>query len=86
MIAEIWAEVLKLDKVGVHDNFFDLGGHSLLATQVISRIRDDCGGIPLRVLFEKATVARLSEHIETTHAIEREIKGLSPNCQMRRKR
>ena len=40
MIAEIWAEVLKLDRVGIHDNFFDLGGHSLLATQVISRLRE----------------------------------------------
>jgi acyl-coenzyme A synthetase/AMP-(fatty) acid ligase len=38
MIAEIWAEVLKLDRVGVHDNFFDLGGHSLLATQIISKV------------------------------------------------
>ena len=35
LIAEIWAEVLKVDKVGIHDNFFDLGGHSLKATQVV---------------------------------------------------
>ena len=58
MIAEIWAEILKVHTVGVHDNFFDLGGHSLLATQAMSRI---CQGlqveIPLRALFERPTVS-----------------------------
>ncbi len=37
-LAKIWAEMLELDQVGVHDNFFDLGGHSLAATRVISRV------------------------------------------------
>jgi acyl carrier protein len=39
-IAQIWSEVLGLERIGVKDNFFELGGHSLLATQVISRSRD----------------------------------------------
>jgi amino acid adenylation domain-containing protein len=65
MIAEIWAEILNLSTVGIHDNFFDLGGHSLLATQAISRVCQALKlDIPLRVLFERPTVAELASEIE----------------------
>ncbi|HEY0736956.1 MAG TPA: condensation domain-containing protein, partial [Herpetosiphonaceae bacterium] len=58
LLASIWASVLHVQRVGIHDNFFDLGGHSLLATQVITRIRDTFGAeLPLRALFETPTVA-----------------------------
>jgi acyl-coenzyme A synthetase/AMP-(fatty) acid ligase/acyl carrier protein len=84
MLAAIWAEVLKLDKVGVHDNFFDLGGHSLLATQVVARLRAAFRvDLPLRSLFESPTVAGLAERIETLlWAREKPAQGCS-DCEER---
>jgi acyl carrier protein len=67
LLAGIWAEVLKVDKVGVYDNFFDLGGHSLLATQVVSRVRQTFHiEIALRSLFEHPTIGGLAEQIAET--------------------
>ncbi|HEX8852009.1 MAG TPA: SDR family oxidoreductase, partial [Pyrinomonadaceae bacterium] len=64
-IASVWQSVLGIEQVGIHDNFFDLGGHSLLATQLLSRLREFFHAeIPLRVVFEKPTVAGLAEHME----------------------
>ena len=65
-IAQIWAEVLKLERVSIEDNFFELGGHSLLATQVISRCQEAFEiALPLRYLFESPTIAQLSAVILT---------------------
>jgi amino acid adenylation domain-containing protein len=65
LVAGLWAEVLGLECVGVHESFWDIGGHSLLATQVISRIHRLFGvELPLRALFEDATVEALSRRID----------------------
>jgi acyl carrier protein len=64
-LAEIWAEVLRLERVGIHDNFFEIGGHSLLATQVISRVRERLGvDLPVRSVFESPTVSGLAQGLE----------------------
>ncbi|HEY0525842.1 MAG TPA: amino acid adenylation domain-containing protein, partial [Stellaceae bacterium] len=65
IVAGIWSEILGVDRVGAHDNFFDLGGHSLLATQVMSKLRTAVAiELPLRALFEAPTVAGLSSRLD----------------------
>jgi len=64
-VAGIWTEVLGLEKVGIHDNFFDLGGHSLLAVRLISEIEKQFGQkIPLVSLFQGATIQYLSDILQ----------------------
>ncbi|TSC19397.1 condensation domain-containing protein, partial [Corallococcus sp. Z5C101001] len=65
VIADIWASLLGLPRVGTQDHFFELGGHSLLATQVVSRLREAFQvELSLRVLFEAPTVAELAARLE----------------------
>ena len=66
VVARIWSEILGLDRVGIHDNFWECGGDSLLAARFISRIRNTLEiELSLRSLFEAPTIAELAQQIET---------------------
>jgi acyl carrier protein len=61
VLAELWRDVLGVERVGIHTNFFSLGGHSLLATQLITRVRDTFQvELPLKKFFENPTIAGLA--------------------------
>jgi acyl-CoA synthetase (AMP-forming)/AMP-acid ligase II/acyl carrier protein len=64
-LARIWARVLRVERVGVQDNFFDLGGHSLLAMQMISRAREAFQlELPLRLFFDAPVIEKLALVVE----------------------
>ncbi|WP_275580485.1 non-ribosomal peptide synthetase [Mycobacterium riyadhense] len=66
VLADIYAEVLGLDRVGVDDSFFDLGGDSLLGMRAIAAINASLGAhLPVRILFDAPTVAGLSQQLRT---------------------
>lgn len=62
LLAELWAEVLGVERIGLDDHFFELGGHSLTATRLISRLRSTLGlEVPVRALFLHPTLAGFAE-------------------------
>lgn len=61
-IANIWKNLLKLDHVGIHDNYFDLGGHSLMSVRMFARVERDLGvRLPYTTLFHATTIAQIAE-------------------------
>jgi amino acid adenylation domain-containing protein len=76
VIAAIWAELLGLDEVGVHQDFFDLGGHSLLAMQVLSRVQQVLGvTVSVREFFEAPEIASLAQCVASARADRRRPQG-----------
>jgi amino acid adenylation domain-containing protein len=64
-LGRLWQEVLRRERVGIHDDFLKVGGHSLLAAQVATRMRESFKvDIPLRRMFESPTIAQLAEVID----------------------
>ena len=69
MLCAMWTELLPIERVGIHDNFFMLGGHSLLAINVISRVREVFAReVSIRSFLEEPTIAALSELLENEDA------------------
>lgn len=65
-IAEIWEEVLKIEKIGIHDNFFHLGGHSLLILKLVNRVRKMGLQIEVKDFFDYQTIEQQSNFIKTS--------------------
>jgi acyl carrier protein len=77
-LAEIWKDLLDLERVGVHDNFFDLGGHSLLVAQAMARVREQLGvDLPLSAVFETLTIADLAVAVVQRQAEEMDPEALA---------
>ncbi|HEX8695266.1 MAG TPA: amino acid adenylation domain-containing protein, partial [Longimicrobium sp.] len=76
-LAEIWAEVLGVERVGRRDHFFELGGHSLLAVRVVSRVREALGvEAALGAVFERPVLADFARGLEA--AARAELPAIEP--------
>jgi hypothetical protein len=77
-LAEIWGDVLGIDRVGIDDDFFDLGGHSLLAVRMLSRVHDALGlNLYLGRVFEHSTIRALGAIVTVELLAETEDDELS---------
>ena len=77
LLAGVYAELLRLDRVSVEDSFFELGGNSLLAAQLVSRVRDELGlEVPLRALFEGPSVGELTASLSRIAATQEMLEAV----------
>ncbi|NWA29237.1 AMP-binding protein, partial [Pseudomonas gingeri] len=80
-LARIWADLLKVDRVGRHDHFFELGGHSLLAVSLIERMRQAGLSADVRVLFGQPTLAALAAAVGGGREISVPANLIAPGCE-----
>ncbi|MFM0191426.1 amino acid adenylation domain-containing protein, partial [Paraburkholderia nemoris] len=77
LLAQIWCDVLGVERVGTHDDFFRLGGHSLLAVRVLSRVRREVGrDVPLQAVFDHPGLQRFARYLDELAELTR--SGESP--------
>ncbi|MEE4753798.1 amino acid adenylation domain-containing protein [Pseudomonas alliivorans] len=79
-IAELWAELLNVARVGRQDHFFELGGHSLLAVTLIARMRKLGMSADIRVLFAQPTLAALASAVGTDNAVQIPANRIDADC------
>jgi acyl carrier protein len=81
VLAGIWAEVLKVERVGVTESFFELGGHSLLATLMVARVQQLYGvEVQLRAIFDEPTVEELARHVDSAlEVMDAELAQVDPD-------
>jgi len=73
VLCKLWGEILKIDRIGVDDDFFAIGGHSLLAAKLFSRLDEHFGrSLPLGVLFSAPTVRSLAEYYRPSVALKKD--------------
>ena len=77
-IARVWAEVLELERIGVHDNFFDLGGHSLQTVQLVARLNAALDRpVSVKTVFRAPTVAAMADALEREAAAGQRFRSIA---------
>jgi amino acid adenylation domain-containing protein/non-ribosomal peptide synthase protein (TIGR01720 family) len=79
-LADVWKEVLRLDRVGIFDNFFDLGGDSIISLQVVSRLKKVGYEIKPRHMFEYQTIATIAPVVEKVRMITAQQGDITGNA------
>src|SRR5476649_354073 len=81
VLAQIWADLLKIERVGRHDHFFELGGHSLLAVSLIERMRQIGLSADVRALFSQPTLAALAAAVGSGREVQVPANLIPADCQ-----
>ena len=80
-ILSVWKQLLELDDIGIHDNFFEIGGHSLLALRLFAQLEPVLGKLPVGLIFEAPTVAQMTAKLSEDgfRPRWRSLVGIRPN-------
>lgn len=73
VLAEIWQQLLNMERIGIHDNFFELGGHSLMVIKLVAMIKKEFGRvIPIPVIFKLSTIEALGSYLDWENDLQQE--------------